>query len=120
MQLAIHEVDASGRNVSAVVFGHMHHLLYQSTEETPLYRTLLTEDRNKSICYINSAVVPRIGTPFTGNENEESTDKDSLHHFTLVDLVEGKVEKVEDVWVRVETTEVHVHERTQRIPKYVD
>lgn len=99
--MAINKLEASGRSISAVVFGHMHHSLHGWTSKNPLYRKMLVEDASK-IPYINGAVVPRISF------------QTKLHHFTIFELESGTVDFVDDVWVKV-GEEVCVQRATRRV-----
>ncbi len=86
---ALAQTQASGKCVSLVVFGHMHHRLRYSTQP----RIRLCQDLHNTL-YLNAAAVPRIVT----------TDQGTLHHFSLVSLQQGHVVQIQQVWVTAQGT----------------
>ncbi|CAM6095593.1 unnamed protein product [Calypogeia fissa] len=129
---ALSQVKGAGkRNVSLVVFGHMHkHLQYNRGD-----RKMIVVGEDGSI-YLNAAVVPRIRSPkaegakseISSHEsaiesllgeveaanwlNDEPNALPSERNFTVVDLVDGEPQKIEEVWVKVTESDVFLGEQT--------
>ncbi|MCO5573314.1 hypothetical protein L7F22_027083 [Adiantum nelumboides] len=96
LEAALKTVKERGsHNVQLVIFGHMHKTLCLNRGN----RTMLVRGQD-NIMYVNAAVVPRV---IDINASECSTQKvglQTLRNFTVVDLVNGQVEKVAETWVR--------------------
>lgn len=97
LQAALKTVKERGlHNVQLVIFGHMHKTLAYNRGD----RTMLVRGQD-DIIYVNAAIVPRV---IDVNACESSTDNggsETIRNFTVVDLDNGKVEKVAETWVRV-------------------
>ncbi len=90
---AITKVRDLGKKIPLVTFGHMHHSLRHTKERL---RTLLCRSPQETL-YLNTASVPRIIT-----EKDSSSVSPQLirrRNFSLVSLVDGKVQKIALVWV---------------------
>jgi uncharacterized protein (TIGR04168 family) len=84
MATAIEKIQAAGKSIPLVAFGHMHHQL-RHTKKRPRKRL----DRQGNIIYLNAASVPRIVQTATG----------SLRNFSLVTLEAGSVTQAALVWM---------------------
>lgn len=92
LRMALVKAQSQGRPVPLVVFGHMHHKLYHGTG----FRQMVHIEANGTVL-LNAAVVPRwILEPISGGK-----DATKLHLFTVVELVQGVVRTVSQVWVGV-------------------
>ncbi|MEB3295524.1 MAG: TIGR04168 family protein [Synechococcales bacterium] len=79
------------KQVALVTFGHMHHTLRHT--KTQQRRSLHLDQGDRSSAptlYLNAARVPRVKLPETG---------ESLHHFALVTLKGGEIDRASQAWV---------------------
>ncbi|WCJ29855.1 Calcineurin-like metallo-phosphoesterase superfamily protein [Euphorbia peplus] len=96
-------------NIPLVVFGHMHKELAYGNGE----RRMIVVGDDK-IIYLNGAIVPRVkgiadehGVVYKSSSNSETSQFSAGHcrgtrrAFTLVEIVDGKVEKIAETWVSV-------------------
>ena len=90
---AIAAVKQEGIKVPLVVFGHMHQKLLCGN---PNKRTMLLVGRDKTV-YLNAAVVPRVRGPIMDPGLTTLTQR----HFVLVELHNGEIEGIYEVWVTV-------------------
>ncbi len=74
-----------GKNVMLVTFGHMHNQLKYDKNKS---RIMIEQDTEKTT-YLNAAFCPRL----------KKINNQNLRNFSLVNLEEGKVKKVNLVWV---------------------
>ncbi|KAL2635725.1 hypothetical protein R1flu_007204 [Riccia fluitans] len=115
------------RKVPLVVFGHMHKEL-QVREERRGPRKMIVVGEDKSV-YLNAAVVPRVRdfsstgpdqdsleSKFTRNWLDNESETPSERNFTLVELENGELKKISEVWVRVEETQASLEEQTILYP----
>lgn len=95
MREALDELARQGRRVPLVAFGHMHARLQNGGQRR---RALL--DLNNGTLFLNAAVVPRLlrANVRDGERGQEVPVK--LHHFCVVDIVNGAVVAAQDVYVR--------------------
>ena len=92
LRTALDKACAAGKPVPLVVFGHMHHTLSRKSG----FRQMVHIEESGTVL-LNCAVVPRCALePLHGGK-----DVVKLHHFTTVELVEGLVQSVFQVWVGV-------------------
>ncbi|KAK9149827.1 hypothetical protein Scep_008584 [Stephania cephalantha] len=102
-------------HIPLVVFGHMHkELAYKKG----LRKMIVTGDDN--ILYLNGAIVPRI--KYSTAESNINSQKDSsssspesegtVRAFTLVDVLNGELEKIVETWVSVVGGEAKIEEET--------
>ncbi|XP_043696175.1 uncharacterized protein LOC122646647 isoform X2 [Telopea speciosissima] len=103
-------------SIPLVVFGHMHkELAYQNG----LRKIIVVGADN--IIYLNGAIVPRVKRLIgeQGHSSNSMTDDMSLcapdskgtaRAFTLVDILDGKLEKIAETWVSVIGDETAVEE----------
>ena len=110
--------DSNGAFVPLVVFGHMHKELAHGNG----LRKMIVVGTDGTI-YLNGAIVPRVKTLI----DEQSTSKNSLTEdlsklslqetrgsmraFTLVDILDGKVDKISETWVSVVGDNVKLEEK---------
>ncbi|KAG0472358.1 hypothetical protein HPP92_016904 [Vanilla planifolia] len=100
-------------SIPLVVFGHMHKgLAYGGL------RKMVSIGPDDTI-YLNAAVVPRVKQPHeraTSSKNacellkEDSNKGDTLRVFTVVDVFNGRVEKISETWVLVTSRRAYVEE----------
>ncbi|KAG6557568.1 hypothetical protein Mapa_000844 [Marchantia paleacea] len=120
------------RKVPLVVFGHMHKGLQYGVSE----RNMIVVGEDKSV-YLNAAVVPRIRKLSSSNADEVSLEtklaESSLHecyeseplpsqipserNFTLVEMEDGELKKISEVWIKVEESQASIGEETQLYPR---
>lgn len=85
---AIAEIQAMGKSIPLVAFGHMHHRLRHTSAR--LRTAMVEQDRT---IYLNAAFVPRI-------QNIPGADSVSQQrHFALVEISQGQVQTVSQVWL---------------------
>jgi hypothetical protein len=102
-------------SIPLVVFGHMH----KSLAYRRGLRKMIAFGGNHTI-YLNGAVVPRVkyvqpsssATPRDGQKQLKGSGDTAptLRAFTMVDLLEGCVEKISEVWVLVNGTMTNLEE----------
>jgi len=61
--------------------------------------------------YLNGAIVPRV-KPDSGRGSEESAKTGTLRAFTLVEILDGRVEKISETWVLVDESRIAVQEES--------
>lgn len=89
LRSAIDAARGKGKRVPLVVFGHMHRTLCRNRGTR---RMLVTEtDGEGETVMLNAAVVPR--------HRPHARGEGRLHNFQVVELADGGVRRVEDVWV---------------------
>lgn len=104
LRMVLDKACAAARPVPLVVFGHMHHTLYHKSG----FRQMVHIEDSGTVL-LNCAVVPRCALePLHGG-----TDKVRLHQFTTVELVEGIVHSVSQVWVGVRGAECWIADSKQ-------
>ncbi|KFK27349.1 hypothetical protein AALP_AA8G371500 [Arabis alpina] len=97
-------------SVPLVVFGHMHKELQSGKGN----RKMVVQSSDNQTIYLNGAIVPRVkGTKEKSSsgigENEipvgtaesESGGGGTTRAFTLVEILDGKIKKVAEIWVQV-------------------
>jgi uncharacterized protein (TIGR04168 family) len=89
---AISRSMTTGKNISLVTFGHMHHTLRHTKKE--IRRRLFRSP--EGAIYLNAATVPRI----------VEKDDDKLRNFSLVEMKNGSVSQAASVWVGKDFTVV--------------
>jgi uncharacterized protein (TIGR04168 family) len=89
---AISRSMTTGKNISLVTFGHMHHTLRHTKKEI---RKRLFRSPEGAI-YLNAATVPRI----------VQKDDEKLRNFSLVEMENGSVNQAASVWVGKDSTVV--------------
>jgi uncharacterized protein (TIGR04168 family) len=89
---AISRSMTTGKNISLVTFGHMHHTLRHTKKE--IRRRLFRSP--EGAVYLNAATVPRI----------VEKDDDKLRNFSLVEMKNGSVSQAASVWVGKDSTVV--------------
>ena len=82
---AIAQVQASGKKIPLVTFGHMHHRLRHTNKRL---RTIVNISPKETV-YLNAASVPRI----------KDVEGDRLRNFSLVSLHNGIVSEIVLVWI---------------------
>ncbi|TVU12318.1 hypothetical protein EJB05_45956 [Eragrostis curvula] len=116
LERAISDIQRETRvSIPLVVFGHMHKSLAYGRG----LRKMIAFGANNTI-YLNGAVVPRVkyAQPIRAtipsaehNQLEESgVAAPTLHAFTIIELLEGRVEKISEVWVLVDGTRTELEE----------
>lgn len=110
-------------SVPLVVFGHMHKELQAGKGN----RKMVVQSSDNQTIYVNGAIVPRVkgtkencqgGDGCSGmgkNEKpvgaaESESGGGTTRAFTLVEILDGKIKKVAEIWVQV----------TERIAKIVE
>lgn len=119
---AIDDVSSRGRSLPLVVFGHMHEMLHRNAFPR-VKRNMFHLDEKRNIAYVNCAVVPRIRRAQVGENEEnggsggEASAPRQQHNFVLIELEEGKVQRVESIWIERNKEEgegaFHIAERTE-------
>jgi uncharacterized protein (TIGR04168 family) len=89
---AISRSMTTGKNISLVTFGHMHHTLRHTKKEI---RKRLFRSPEGAI-YLNAATVPRI----------VEKDDEKLRNFSLVEMENGSVNQAASIWVGKDSTVV--------------
>ncbi|KAJ6743031.1 hypothetical protein OIU85_017052 [Salix viminalis] len=104
-------------NTPLVVFGHMHKELAYGNG----LRKMIVVGADKTI-YLNGAIVPRVrrlvveqGTDSTNSMNNKTSvfspgSRGTLRAFTLVEILEGRVDKIAETWVSVTDDETALEE----------
>lgn len=120
------------RKVPLVVFGHMHKGLQFGVSE----RNMIVVGEDKSV-YLNAAVVPRIRKVSSSNADEVSLETQlansnlyecyeaeplpseipSERNFTLVEMEDGELKKISEVWIKVDESQASIGEETQLYPR---
>lgn len=85
LRLAIDKIDESGRQIRAVIAGHMHHKLHPQIGG---YRNRFA--RRGDTSFVNAAVVPRY------KRTEEAGE---MRHYLRTTWCEGALESVDEIWV---------------------
>ncbi|VAI83483.1 unnamed protein product [Triticum turgidum subsp. durum] len=109
----------TGVSIPLVVFGHMHKSLAYGGG----LRKMIAFGANNQTIYLNGAVVPRVKPAEAMNPSTISTsERDELQEsasvgpmsraFTTVDLFDGTVEKISEVWVLVSGAQAELEEET--------
>ncbi|XP_020091025.1 uncharacterized protein LOC109712018 isoform X2 [Ananas comosus] len=93
-------------SIPLVVFGHMHKKLAYGDA----LRKMLVLSANGTL-YLNGAIVPRVKQSGQTSQNSEFTNGTS-RAFSLVNILDRRVEKVSEVWVLVDGTRVEVEQET--------
>lgn len=83
LRLALDGLRDQGRDVALVVAGHMHHRLRGGGDRTRVVR-------ERDTVHVNAAVVPR---------RRRLPDRRIVRHFVSIDLADGRVQRVRDVWL---------------------
>lgn len=101
--------------IPIVVFGHMHKELAYGNG----IRKMIVVGTDSTV-YLNGAIVPRVkmargassqGTEADKNQPQASEVKDgTLRAFTLVEMIEGRVAKISEIWLLVAGNETQVEE----------
>jgi uncharacterized protein (TIGR04168 family) len=89
---AISRSMTTGKHISLVTFGHMHHTLRHTKKEI---RKRLFKSPEGTI-YLNAATVPRI----------VEKDEEKLRNFSMVQMENGSVSQAASIWVGKESTVV--------------
>ncbi|KAL6606752.1 hypothetical protein ACP70R_042405 [Stipagrostis hirtigluma subsp. patula] len=102
----------TGVSIPLVVFGHMHKSLAYGRG----LRKMIAVGANQTI-YLNGAVVPRVkyaqpSSPTTAAPSHEGSGftAPSSRVFTVVDLLDGRVERISEVWVLVSGARTELEE----------
>uniref|UniRef100_A0A3B6TM34 Calcineurin-like phosphoesterase domain-containing protein n=2 Tax=Triticum aestivum TaxID=4565 RepID=A0A3B6TM34_WHEAT len=109
----------TGVSIPLVVFGHMHKSLAYGGG----LRKMIAFGANNQTIYLNGAVVPRVKPAEAMSPSTISTsERDELQEsasvgpmsraFTTVDLFDGTVEKISEVWVLVSGAQAELEEET--------
>ncbi|KAK3128543.1 hypothetical protein QOZ80_6BG0463230 [Eleusine coracana subsp. coracana] len=116
LERAISDLQRETRvSIPLVVFGHMHKSLAYGRG----VRKMIAFGANETI-YLNGAVVPRVkyaqprsSTVPIDEQNQlegSGVTVPTLRAFTVVDLLEGRIEKIAEVWVLVNGTKTELEE----------
>lgn len=109
----------TGVSIPLVVFGHMHKSLAYGGG----LRKMIAFGANNQTIYLNGAVVPRVKpaeamspSTISTSERDELQESGSVgptsRAFTTVDLFDGTVEKISEVWVLVSGAQAELEEET--------
>ncbi|KAM3194812.1 hypothetical protein ACQJBY_071078 [Aegilops geniculata] len=109
----------TGVSIPLVVFGHMHKSLAYGGG----LRKMIDFGANNQTIYLNGAVVPRVKpaeamSPSTISTSERDELQESAYvgpmsrAFTTVDLFDGTIEKISEVWVLVSGAQAELEEET--------
>ena len=107
--MALEHVEAAGRHVSLVAFGHMHEKLCFGKRT----RNMVEIHPDTGTVYLNTAVVPRVRhmkiQPNSDSNGESDDDiaragsqggkAVTAHQFTLAEVSDGLVTSISSVWV---------------------
>lgn len=105
-------------HIPLVVFGHMHKELATRNSRP---RKMIVVGTDNTI-YLNGAIVPRVKKLIheRGTRTESSSDGETIplppesngtiRAFTLVEIIEGKLEKIAETWVSVIEDEISKRE----------
>lgn len=105
LEKAISQLKESSKvSVPLVVFGHMHKELAHGNG----LRKMIVVGSDDTI-YLNGAVVPRVKTLSDEQGTSNSFTKEEAHPssggtkraFTIVDILDGRVDKISESWVSV-------------------
>ncbi|XP_010483386.1 PREDICTED: uncharacterized protein LOC104761915 isoform X1 [Camelina sativa] len=91
-------------SIPLVVFGHMH----KELESGKGNRKMVVQDSDNQTVYLNGAIVPRIreakencqGDSLSGADESEKGGN-TTRAFTLVEISDGKIKKIAEIWVQV-------------------
>ncbi|VAI71281.1 unnamed protein product [Triticum turgidum subsp. durum] len=120
LEQAISDLQRETRvSIPLVVFGHMHKSLAYGVG----LRKMIAFGANNQTIYLNGAVVPRVNPAEAMSPSMISTgERDELQEsgsvgptsraFTTVDLFDGTVEKISEVWVLVSGAQAELEEET--------
>lgn len=94
-----------------VVFGHMHNALQYGND----LRKMIVVASDNTI-YLNGAIVPRVKDSLLADprssaegQNQLQTPRvDTLRAFTVVEMLDGQVEKIVETWVLVADSNVEI------------
>lgn len=90
-------------SVPLVVFGHMHKELQFGKGN----RKMVVQDSDNQTVYVNGAIVPRVKETKEHSEGNswrgaaEAENGGTTRAFTLVEILDGKIKKIAEVWVHV-------------------
>ncbi|XP_034907748.1 uncharacterized protein [Populus alba] len=116
-QAISHLKETTKISIRLVVFGHMHKELAYGNG----LRKMIVVGADKTI-YLNGAIVPRVrrlvagqGTDNTNFMNNETSvfspgSRGTMRAFTLVEILEGRVDKIAETWVSVIEDETAIEE----------
>ncbi|KAG6770201.1 hypothetical protein POTOM_025876 [Populus tomentosa] len=116
-QAISHLKETTTISIPLVVFGHMHKELAYGNG----LRKMIVVGADKTI-YLNGAIVPRVrrlvaeqGTGNTNFMNNETSvfspgSRGTMRAFTLVEILEGRVDKIAETWVSVIEDETAIEE----------
>ncbi|KAL9399683.1 hypothetical protein Peur_008644 [Populus x canadensis] len=116
-QAISHLKETTKISIPLVVFGHMHKELAYGNG----LRKMIVDGADKTI-YLNGAIVPRVrrlvaeqGTDNTNFMNNETSvfspgSRGTMRAFTLVEILEGRVDKIAETWVSVIEDETAIGE----------
>lgn len=116
-QAISHLKETTKISIPLVVFGHMHKELAYGNG----LRKMIVVGADKTI-YLNGAIVPRVrrlvaeqGTDNTNFMNNETSvfspgSRGTMRAFTLVEILEGRVDKIAETWVSVIEDETAIGE----------
>lgn len=116
-QAISHLKETTKISIPLVVFGHMHKELAYGNG----LRKMIVVGADKTI-YLNGAIVPRVrrlvaeqGTDNTNFMNNETSvfspgSRGTMRAFTLVEILEGRVDKIAETWVSVIEDETAIEE----------
>ncbi|CAH8280080.1 unnamed protein product [Arabidopsis lyrata] len=83
-------------SVPLVVFGHMHKELQRGKGN----RKMVVQDGDNQTVYVNGAIVPRVKEAKERGA-AESESGGTTRAFTLVEILDGKIKKIAEIWVHV-------------------
>lgn len=107
-QAIAHLKETTRLNIPLVVFGHMHKELAHGNG----LRKMIVISNDKTI-YLNGAIVPRVkrindderspSSSFMNSETSQLTSESrgTKRAFTVVEILEGRVDKIAETWVSV-------------------
>lgn len=99
---ALHELKSSTQfAIPLVVFGHMHKALRYGGQ-----RKMMAVGPDGTI-YLNGAIVPRVEHK-SKHERSDCEKVGTLRAFTLVEMLNGKVEKISEIWILVDGSRTEV------------
>ncbi|XP_037493106.1 uncharacterized protein LOC105633485 isoform X2 [Jatropha curcas] len=94
-QAISHLKEKTSLNIPLIVFGHMHKELAYGNG----LRKMLVVGSDKTI-YLNGAIVPRVKR-ISGDDRSSTDSRGTWRGFTLVEILEGTVDKIAETWVSV-------------------
>jgi len=83
-------------SIPLVVFGHMHKELQRGKGN----RKMVVQDSDNQTVYVNGAIVPRVKEAKKRGA-AESESGGTTRAFTLVEILDGKIKKIAEIWVHV-------------------